>query len=96
VANRNGLSALRLELDRQKMPSLSVIWKNTQGGTSPIIANNLLYYASSHEIRVLDPATGKQLWRSPDIGAIHWESPIAVKGMLFITDENGGLTAFAP
>jgi outer membrane protein assembly factor BamB len=52
--------------------------------------------AGSNSVRAFDPATGKQLWYDTGIGAIHWESPIVANGALYITDENGRLTAYAP
>ncbi len=94
VANHQGLCALRLVLDKRKMPSLSVVWKDSSGGSSPIIANKVLNYAASHEVRALDPVTGKQLWHTKEVGEIHWESPIVVNGTLYISDESGSLTAF--
>lgn len=95
TANKEGFSALRLELDQQKMPHLKVAWRNSKGGTSPIVANSVLFYAGSDEIRALDPTSGKQLWRSNQIGKIHWESPIVANGILYITDESASLIAFS-
>ncbi|HLY24817.1 MAG TPA: PQQ-binding-like beta-propeller repeat protein, partial [Aggregatilineales bacterium] len=73
---------------------------NTGGGTSPIIANNVLFYAGGGNIRALSPTTGTQLWTSTsttsNIGSIHWESPIVDNGVLYITDENSHVTAYAP
>jgi len=43
----------------------------------------------------LEPHTGRERWHSDEIGPIHWESPILVNGILYITDENGDLFAFA-
>jgi hypothetical protein len=38
---------------------------------------------------------GSVLWSNPSIGGIHWESPIVVNGVLYITDPAGNLTAFS-
>jgi len=95
VANGEGTSGLRLTMNSQGAPVLSLIWKNSNPGTSPIIANGVLYVAASHHIRALDPKTGKQLWENRGIGPVHWQSPIVVKGVLYMTDENSHLTAFA-
>ena len=95
VANGEGTSGLRLTMNSQGAPVLSPIWKNSNPGTSPIIANGVLYVAASHHIRALDPKTGKQLWENRGIGPVHWQSPIVVKGVLYMTDENSHLTAFA-
>jgi hypothetical protein len=29
------------------------------------------------------------------IGGVHWESPIVVKGWLYMSDESGNLTAYS-
>jgi outer membrane protein assembly factor BamB len=96
VAGSPGVAGLRVAVDANGTPSLKVMWQSAGGGTSPIIANGVLYVASSNAIRALDPLTGKQLWHDTGIGAIHWESPIVANGVLYITDENGQLTAYAP
>ena len=66
------------------------------GGTSPVVVNGILYYASFTGMRALDPTTGTQLWSDASIGGIHWESPIVVNGRLYVTDEAGNLWAYAP
>jgi hypothetical protein len=43
----------------------------------------------------MSPATGATLWQGA-IGGVHWESPIVVNGVLYVTDESSHLTAFAP
>jgi PQQ enzyme repeat/PQQ-like domain len=94
VATSEGISGIRLQPDAKGNPHLQLQWKSDAGGTSPIIANGLLYYAGSHGLRALNPKTGKVLWSSREIGRIHWQSPIIVNGLLYITDENGNLNAF--
>jgi hypothetical protein len=58
------------------------------------VANGVLYYDSALGLRALNPLTGAQLWSSSIGSAPHWESPIVANGVLYITDENGHLTAF--
>ncbi len=94
VADAQGVSALKLNLDGSGNPSLQVMWQNATGATSPIVANNVLYYASSGSIEAVNTTDGTQLW-SGGIGGIHWESPIVVNGVLYVTDENRHLTAFS-
>ena len=94
VATYSGLSGLKLRVDGHGTPSLEPVWQNDDEGSSPIIANNVLYCAGSRDIRAFDPTTGKLLWHNTSIGRIHWESPIIVNGVLYITDESGNLTAF--
>lgn len=95
VANASGISGLQLTVDGLGNPSLLARWTNASGGTSPIVANDVLYYAGSGGMTALDPTTGTQLWNDTSIGGIHWQSPIAVNGKLFVTDENAQLWGFA-
>ena len=68
--------------------------------TTPIIAGNVLFAATSGAVLALDPRTGTQLWSSAgqhaggSIGGIRWESPIVANGVLYCADENGHLTAY--
>ncbi len=96
VANDQGLSALKVTLGSGGQPSLSTVWKNTSGGTSPIIANNVLYYVGDSGLQALDPTTGNQLWADKSINNVHWDSPIVANGVLYVTDNsnNGRLTAY--
>ena len=89
VANNSGIAGLKLVVDANGAPSLQAVWHQSPGGTSPIIANGVLYYATSGSIRALDPVSGGgALWQGA-IGGIHWESPIVANGMVYVTDENG-------
>jgi len=94
VANDQGLSALKVTLGSGGQPGLSTMWQNTSGGTSPIIANNVLYYVGGGGLRALDPTTGNQLWADTSINSVHWQSPIVANGVLYTTDNNGKLTAY--
>ena len=75
VANGNGISGLRLAVDGAGNPSLATQWQKSGGGFSPMVANHVLYYAGSNNVRALDPTTGNPLWSNTTIGAIHWQSP---------------------
>jgi hypothetical protein len=94
IANAQGISGLQLVVDGAGTPSLSPRWSNTSGGTSPIIANDILYSAGPRRLSALDPTSGVPLWSDGSIGNIHWESPIVVNGTLFVTDENAMLWAY--
>ncbi len=96
VANDGGISGLQLTVDAAGTPGLQVVWKKNGGGSSPIVANGVLFYAGSHNMHALEPTTGAELGHDTTIGAIHWESPIVVNGVLYITDESGQLTAYGP
>jgi outer membrane protein assembly factor BamB len=95
VANSNGISGLRLALNKYRIPVLRPIWLKHNAGTSPILANGVLFYAGSGHIWALDPTNGNILWTGTQIGSIHWESPIVANGVLYITDGSGNLTAYA-
>lgn len=78
------------------VPSLVMRWQVGPGGTSPVVNNGILYYASSYRLYALDPTTGHQLWSDAHIGDIHWESVLVVQNRLYITDEDGHLSAYTP
>lgn len=96
VANANGISGLKLAVDANGAPSLQLVWHRSPGGTSPVVADDVLYYASSGNILGLLPLNGQTLWQNTGIGAIHWESPIIANGVLYITDGSSRLTAYSP
>ncbi len=94
VGTYHGLAAFRLNVDKAGMPSLKLEWKQSEGSSSPIIANGILFCAVNGSIRALNPVTGNLLWRNENIGHIHWESPIVDNGVLYLTDQSENLTAF--
>ncbi len=96
VANGSGISGLQVVVDGAGNPSLATRWTKSGGGSSPIVANGLLFYAGSGGIKALSPTTGTQLWSDNSLGGIHWESPIAVNGRLYITDESSQLWVYEP
>ena len=94
IGTYNGLSAFRLQVDKTGTPGLKLEWKQSEGSSSPIIANGILFCAVSGSIRALNPLSGKLVWQNKSIGKIHWESPIVDNGILYITDNSSNLTAF--
>jgi outer membrane protein assembly factor BamB len=97
VGNSSGLSGLRLAIDASGNPSLVKQWQiGTQGAqSSPLVANNILFFFGSAHLTAYDPTTAKQLWTSGQVGGTHWESPIVANGMVYLTDESGKLSGFA-
>ena len=95
VANGSGLAGLQLTVDGAGNPSLQSRWSIGSSGTSPIVANGVLYYAHSGLITARNPVSSTLLWSSNQIGGIHWASPIVANGMLYIADQGGNLNAFA-
>ena len=97
IANGGGISGLRLTVGPGGTPSLVSKWTNGAGGTSPVLANGILYYAGSGVLHALDPTTGNTLWSdTTNVGGIHWESPIVVQGHVYLTDEAAHLIAWIP
>jgi hypothetical protein len=98
VANDCGLNAYKVVTDGNGKSTLSLAWQQTLGGTSPIVANGVLYVVRSGELDARNPSTGALLWSNTgagvSIGSIHWESPILVDGTLVVADENGKVSAF--
>lgn len=102
ISNDFGICAFKLIFDAGGMPGLAFQWKNLTytNSSSPAMANGVLYLASSVDathglIRALDPFTGNTLWSDDTIGTIHWSAPVVDNGVLYISDENNHLTAYA-
>jgi hypothetical protein len=97
VANDNGIVGLRVYCDSgSTIPTFHLGWKPIgSGGTSPIVANGVLYYFGADGIQALRATDGTHLWSDTSYSGFHWESPIVANGMLYVTDESGNLTAYA-
>ena len=93
----NSLAASALKLTFPGgVPSLVKQWKKPLTGSSPLVANNVLYFASNNTVRAVDAATGSLLWSDTSKNkGNHWQSPIVLNGTLYITDEAAHLTAYA-
>ena len=81
VADRAGTAAYTLvggTLQRQ--------WHNGHAGTSPVVANGLVYvYDPQGGLYVYDATSGHQL-AELDCGAGHWNSPIVVDGRIALPE----------
>src|SRR5438132_442384 len=95
VVNGNGASGLQLIFDVNGNPSLSPRWQNVQGGSSPIVANNMVFSISGSTVRALDPLSGNVLWSLARSSGFHWESLIVANGVVYATEGSNRLTAFA-
>ncbi|MBV8201233.1 MAG: PQQ-binding-like beta-propeller repeat protein [Acidobacteria bacterium] len=99
IANFSGIAGLQLVADGAGNPMLIPVWTNHVAGTSPVMADGMLFYAAvGVGLEALDPTTGAVLWTEAG-GAgrhWHWESPIVVGGKLYMTDEDRVLRAYAP
>ncbi|MDP9121571.1 MAG: PQQ-binding-like beta-propeller repeat protein [Acidobacteriota bacterium] len=96
VVNYSGISGFQLGLDGSGNPTLTPMWTNHIAGSSPVLANGILFYASTAGMFGLDPTTGKTLWNDISIGNLHWESPIVINGRIYITDEKATLWVYGP
>ncbi len=102
----SGLKTYRLQTDVHGTSRLVAGWSThlndgTPEGTSPVIVNDVVFVASSGAILAFDARTGHALWSSASasargsIGDVHWQSPIAVNGAVYCSDQDGHLTAYA-
>ena len=67
---------------------LHEVWHNSSGGTSPIVAGNLLWvYGPGGGLRVYVPGSGRLL-TTLAAGSGHWNSPIAVDGRVALPEGN--------
>jgi hypothetical protein len=96
VANDNGISGLKVTVDGSGNPSLSSMWNTGNGGTSPVLANGMLFYFGGGGVKALDPTTSTQLYSDSSAGGVHWESAIVADGRLYVTDESSRLWAYGP
>jgi outer membrane protein assembly factor BamB len=93
----DGVHAYRLTT-RDRTSRLTAAWRTDLAGavqgTSPVVANGVVFVATSGQLIALNARTGDRLWSS-ELGPIHWESPAVANGAVYCSDENGALTAYA-
>jgi PQQ-like domain len=94
IAHGTGVVAYRVAVDASGDPTLSPQWSSTNAGTSPVVANGTLYYASNHALRALSATTGSAIWSDGAIGNVHWQSPIVVNGRLYMIDQTSKLWVY--
>jgi hypothetical protein len=66
---------------------LHSVWSNGNGGTSPVLAGNLLYVAGNGSVNVYVPTSGKHVATLPS-GPVHWQSPIVADGRIAMPEGN--------
>jgi outer membrane protein assembly factor BamB len=99
------VEAYQLQTNGSGQSQLVQIWQSSPGqtngeGTSPVVANGIVFVAYDGAIFALNALTGKVLWDSANYGSskpfgpVHWQSPIVVNGWVYCSDLNGNLTAF--
>ena len=88
AADGGGTAAWVLQAGR-----LVEMWKNGHAGTSPVLAEGLLYvYDPSGELRIYDARTGRAV-ASLASGGGHWNSPIVVRGKVALPEGNANAHA---
>jgi len=104
AGNGSGLSGLQLVLDGEQRPQLAVRWTKagaSNASTSPVVANGVLYLAGPCGdaggtcVTARAPSSGEVLWRSQNVGNLHWQSPIVVDGAVYLADNANKLWKFA-
>ena len=94
IAHGKGIAGYDFSADAQGNPAQALRWSTTSAGTSPVIANGIVYYATSSRVRALNAKTGALIWSDDRIGNIHWQSPIVVNGRLYIADQSARLWVY--
>lgn len=83
VADNSGTQAWVLSGDR-----LRLLWSNDHAGTSPVVANGLLYvYDPNGGLRVYHATSGNAV-TTLACGEGHWNSPIVVDGRIALPEGN--------
>ena len=83
AADGGGTAAWTLEGGK-----LVEMWKNGNGGTSPVIAGGLLYiYDPKGRLRIYEPMKGNPV-ADLEAGPGHWNSPIVVEGKIALPEGN--------
>jgi hypothetical protein len=66
---------------------LHSVWSSRTGGTSPVVAGNLLYVAGDGAVHVYVPTSGREVATLPT-GSVHWQSPVVAAGRLAVPEGN--------
>lgn len=100
VTDGGELVAFKVITDSHGHTTLQKAYQNNHGGSSPFIANGILFVQGNNVLWAMEPTTGKVLWNSTQpsaggsIGGLHWQSPIIVNGRVYVPDGSGHLTAY--
>lgn len=96
LANDSGISGIQLTVGAGGAPSLTPVWMNGNGGTSPVVAGGMVFYVGAAGIQALTPRHGTVLWQDSSPAQIHWQSPIVVNGRVYVPDGAGNLWIYEP
>jgi PQQ-like domain len=87
----DGMAAYKIALDGSGKPSLSLKWTG-HSGTSPIVANGIVYITSDARLYAYDAVSGASMvgdsspWATTLFNDTHWQSPIVVNGRIYAVD----------
>ena len=101
VGTESGVTALQLTTGRDGKSALRKMWSSKLAGTSPVVANGILFVETDGALNAFDAQSGKIVWSTTEasaggsIGGVHWQSPIVVNGWIYVSDEAGALTAYS-
>jgi len=94
VANGGGFSSYTVNTDANGLTTLKNVYVNkTLTGSSPFMANDILFVQGASTVSALDPTTGSVLWQGTTSG-LHWQSPIVVNGVIYLVDQTTHARAF--
>jgi outer membrane protein assembly factor BamB len=96
----------RLQTSSAGQSQLVQVWQSSPGqtngeGTSPVVADGIVFVALDGAVFALNATSGDVLWNSSKyntskaFGPVHWQSPIVANGWVYCSDLNGNLTAWA-
>jgi hypothetical protein len=92
--NDSGVAGYRLASPSPGTFRLDRIWIAHRAATTPVLGRGALWVAGGGALTAYDPATGVVLAQTT-IGHIHWEYPLVTGNRVYLTDENGRLSAYA-
>ncbi len=99
VSPQNGMNAFQLAVDGGGNPSLVAKWTQAQGGGGAAVIDNVVFDAinsgNGGTIQAFNPTTGAVLWSSATLSTIHWQTPMAANGVVYVGDNSPHLTAFS-
>ena len=90
-----GFHAYQVLTDENGVSTLKLIYTLPNFGTSPFMANDILFVQEEFGIRALDPRTGKTLKHFSGTKGLHYQSPIVVNGRMYTADNSGNIYSWS-